>query len=207
MKKLHGLIIAFAAAAVLFAAGQSHACVGKSLVIGSVDMPSVNMVSEMMSILITERTGTTVVVKKFPNYRSCYDATAKGEVDIMVDFTGRGYVEVLKKGAETDADKVSQTVKEVYEREMNLVWLGQLGFSEPGLAVSGGVSVPAMAAPVIRKETLTKFPALPRVISKLAGKLDNGQVDKLVADIGKGDDAAKKAPKVTRAFLKSKKLI
>lgn len=207
MKKLYGLAVASVFFAMLAGADGSEACVGKSLVIGSVDMPSVNMVSEMMSILITERTGTTVVIKKFPDYRSCYDAAAKGDVDIMVDFTGRGYVDVLKKAPEQDSDKVSQTVKEVYEREMNLVWLGQFGFSEPGLAVSGGVKVPEMAAPIIRKETLTKFPALPRVISKLTGKLDNTAVDRLVTEIGKGPDAAKKAPKVTRGYLKSKRLI
>ncbi|HEX9860635.1 MAG TPA: glycine betaine ABC transporter substrate-binding protein [Nitrospirota bacterium] len=207
MKKFFGPALALVFFAMLAGTAVTDACVGKSLVIGSVDMPSVNMVSEMMSILITERTGTTVVIKKFPDYRSCYDAAAKGDVDIMVDFTGRGYVDVLKKAPEQDADKVSQTVKEVYEREMNLVWLGQFGFSEPGLPVSGGAKVPEMAAPVIRKETLAKFPALPRVINKLTGKLDNASVDKLVTEIGNGPGAAKKAPKVTRGFLKSKRLI
>jgi len=198
-----GLAVVF----VLAVYGMAGACVGKSLTIGCVDTPSVKMVSEMMSILITERTGTTVVIKKFKDYASCYDAAAKGDVDIMVDFTGRGYVEVLKKQPVNDEDKVFSEVKEAYQRDMNLVWLEPFGFSDKAVAPADASDVPVMAAPVIRKETLAKFPALPRVLNKLAGKLDNSTVATLVAEIGGGDMADKKAEKVTRKFLKSKRLI
>ncbi len=207
MARLRFAAAAFAAAFVLAAYGISGACVGKSLTIGCVDMPSVNMVSEMMSILITERTGTTVVIKKFDDYAACYDAVKKGDVDIMVDFTGRGYVDVLKKQPVDDADKVFSEVKEVYQREMNLVWLEPFGFQDRSAAPASAEEVPVMAAPVLTKETLAKFPALPRVLNKLAGKLDDSSVAKLVSDIGEGDTTGKKAEKVTRKFLKSKRLI
>jgi len=207
MTKLRLAVAAFTAAFLLAAYGISGACVGKTLVIGCVDMPSVNMVSEMMSILITERTGTTVVVKKFDDYPSCYEAVKNGDVNIMVDFTGRGYVDVLKKQPVDDPDKVFSEVKEVYQREMNLVWLEPFGFQDKTAAPASAAGVPVMAAPIVTKETLAKFPALPRVLNKLAGKLDDGSVAKLVADIGEGDMTGKKAEKVTRRFLKSKRLI
>jgi len=198
---------AFAAVFVLTAYGMAGACVGKSLTIGCVDAPSVSMVSEMMSILITERTGTTVVIKKFGDYAACYDAVKKGEVDIMVDFTGRSYVDVLKMQPVTDPARVFAEVKEVYQREMNLVWLEPFGFSDKGFAPASAQDVPVMAAPVVTKDTLAKFPALPRVLNKLAGKLDDGSVAKLVSEIGDGDMSEKKAQKVTRKFLKSNRLI
>lgn len=207
MARLRFSAAAFAAVFVLAAYGISVACVGKSLTIGCVDTPSVNMVSEMMSILITERTGTTVVIKKFKDYAACYEEVENGEVDIMVDFTGRGYVDVLKKQPVDDPDKVFSEVKEVYQREMNLVWLEPFGFQDKAMAPASAGSIPVMAAPVVTKETLAKFPALPRVLNKLAGKLDDGSVAKLVSDIGDGEMADKKAEKVTRKFLKSKRLI
>jgi len=62
---------------------------------------------------------------------------------------------------------------------------------------------PEMAAPIVRKDTLNKFPALPRVINKLAGILGNGTMSRLAAE----SDGGKNAKKVTRKFLKDKRLI
>src|SRR5512143_1571201 len=77
------LVVAFLALSVF--AGRASACVGKSLVVGSVNTPSLTVAAEMMGILITERTGTTVVIKYFDNFSALNDAMKKGEVDIMVD--------------------------------------------------------------------------------------------------------------------------
>jgi len=195
------LLVAALFAAAIMNAGPASACVGKTLVIGAVNAPDVTVVSEMLSILITERTGTTVVVKEFDDYKGCYDALKKNEVDIVVDFTGRCYVDVLGLQPETDANKVFSAVKESYQRDMNLVWLEPFGFSETGVKIKGGT--PAIAAPVVRKDTLNKFPALPRVINKLAGRLGNDVMAKLVSESGQG----KNAKKVTRKFLKDNRLI
>jgi osmoprotectant transport system substrate-binding protein len=186
----------------LLSASPAQACVGKTLVIGTVNSPNLVVTAEMMSILITERTGTTVVVKYYDAFPACYEAVKKGEVDIILDYTGRCYVDVLGKAPEGDAGKVFSAVKEAYQRDMNLVWLEPFGFSDQGV-VKGGV--PAMAAPVVRKDTLNKFPALPRVINKLAGKLDNDTMGRMAAESGQGANG--KAKKVTRKFLKERKLI
>jgi len=191
-------VAAVAALLVTVFVGVSCACVGKSLVIGSVNTPYSSTVAEMLGILITERTGTTVVVKYFSDYRSLVEAAKKGEADIVVDYTGRCYVDVLGKSAEMDAAKVFSTVKDVYQREMNLVWLEPFGFSDAGVVKNA----PAVAAPVVRKDTLTKFPALPRVINKLAGRIDNAAMARLASESAGG-----KTKKVTRKFLKDNKLI
>ena len=194
------LTVVFALAMATGLSGPVGACVGKTLVIGSVNTPEMSTTAEMLSILITERTGTTVVVKYFDNFPACYDAVKKGEVDILIDYTGRCYTDVLGKPAEQDAGKVFSAVKEAFQRDMNLVWLEPFGFSDTASAKTGGT--PAIAAPVVRKDTLNKFPALPRVINKLAGKLDNDVMAKLTSDGGNG-----KTKKVTRKFLKDRKLI
>ena len=182
--------------------GRASACVGKSLVVGSVSTPNLAVAAEMMGILITERTGTTVVIKYFDNFAALSDAMKKGEVDIMVDYTGRCYVDVLGLPPEPDAGKVFSKVKEVYQRDKNLVWLEPFGFSDSSSVSGKGGQTPAIAAPIVRKDTLGKFPALPRVINKLAGKLDNGLVTKLASEGGKA-----KTKKAARKYLKDNRLI
>jgi len=200
LRRMVVIVVLIVAAVVMAVSGPAHACVGKTLVIGSVNTPELSTTAEMLSVLITERTGTTVVVKYFDNFPACYDAVKKGDVDILIDYTGRCYTDVLGKPAEQDAGKVFSAVKEAYQRDMNLVWLEPFGFSDTASAKPG--STPAIAAPVVRKDTLNKFPALPRVINKLAGKLDNDVMSKLTSDGGNG-----KTKKVTRKFLKDRKLI
>ena len=181
---------------------SSNACVGKSLVIGSVSGANNAVVAEMLSILITERTGTTVVVKSYPDYKSLGEAMKKSEIDIMLDYTGRCYIDVLGKQPEADAVKVFSSVKEVYQRDMNLIWLEPFGFSDAAVLGGKGGKTPSIAAPVVRKDTLGKFPALPRVINKLSGKIDNGVISKLVSEGGNGNNK-----KATRKFLKDNRLI
>ena len=184
----------------LFVAVSANACVGKSLVIGSLNTPSLSTISEMMGILITERTGTTVVVKYFDSFGALAAAEKKGQVDVIVDYAGRCYVDVLGKGPDSNEKKIFSTVKEDYQRDMNLVWLEPFGFHDAGI-VKG--NTPAFAAPVIRKDTLSKFPALPRVISKLAGKVNNNVMAKLINEGGTNG----KIKKATRKFLKENRLI
>jgi osmoprotectant transport system substrate-binding protein len=188
----------------LAAPGKAQACVGKTLVIGGVSSPNVMVVSEMLSILITERTGTTVVIKYFDDFAGCYAALKKNEVDIVVDYTGRCYVDVLGMPPEADPAKVFSAVKDVYQRDMNLVWLEPFGFSGQGVISGGkGGSTQAIAAPIVRKDTLNKFPALPRVINKLAGRLGDDVIARLVSESGQG----RNAKKITRKFLKDNRLI
>jgi osmoprotectant transport system substrate-binding protein len=199
--------LAFLAAAIVLAISplspcKAQACVGKSLVIGSLNSPNLSVMADMLCTLITERTGTTVVIKGFDDYASLSEAVKKGEVDIMVDFTGRAYTEVLGMAPNTDAAKVFASVKDIYQREKNLVWLEPLGFSDQSAISAKGGQTPAIAVPVVRKDTLNKFPALPRVINKLAGRIDNGLVAKLAAESKGGQ-----GKKVVRKYLKDNRLI
>jgi len=196
-----------AAMAVTMFAGSVRACVGKTLVVGIVKDPSVSVIGEMFSILITERTGTTVVLKRFDDYDACYAAADKGDVDIIIDFTGRCYVDVLGNQPTPDADKAYEAVKDAFTKK-NYVWLSPIGFMDDGSVSPSGKAMPSEAAPVVRTETLGKFPALDRVLMKLSGKVTNEAVNTLVdesGDDGTGDN--KMTVKVARKFLKKNRLI
>lgn len=104
---LRKLAILPALVIMLSLAAPSGACVGKSLVIGSINSPDTTTISEMLGILITERTGTTVVLKYFDSYKGLAEAMKKGEVDIMVDYTGRCYTDVLGLSPDSSAERSS----------------------------------------------------------------------------------------------------
>jgi len=63
---------------------------------------------------------------------------------------------------------------------------------------------PYYAAPVVRSETLQKYPELRDVLAKLAGKIDHKQMAVLNAQV---DTEKKKARDVAEAWLKEQKLI
>jgi len=81
-------------------------------------------------------------------------------------------------------------VKSEYKKSLNLVWFEQFGGSQ-------------RFAPVVSVDTLSNYPALPKLINKLAGVLN----DDSFAKLAKTAESEEKLKKSTREFLKSKKLI
>jgi osmoprotectant transport system substrate-binding protein len=193
---LKRLVIAFAVL-FLFALPAADACVGKILRIGAVNSPDGLLLSEMLAIMINERTGSTVNVKLFNNTADLYDAVRAQQLDILVENTATA-MKVLNKNANANPSTAYDIVKVSYENEKGLIWLkpmGPLGGND-----HSGQSI---AAPVLTVETLTNFPALPKVINKLAGILTDESYAKMTRSVNAGE----KPKSVAREMLKSKKLI
>ena len=74
--------------------------------------------------------------------------------------------------------------------------------AQVAVAGPGGPSAPGFVAPVIRKDTLKKFPALSRLVNKLSGVVDNATLARLVLESEK-----RPAREVVKQFLKEKRLI
>ncbi|HAD05093.1 MAG: hypothetical protein A2091_12560 [Desulfuromonadales bacterium GWD2_61_12] len=184
---------------VLVPAAPVRACVGKTLLIGSAGSPQQEILAQMLAILISERTGTTTKVVNLANPAAAHEALLKADLDIQVEYTGVAQAQVLKGAAIADGEALYQAVKTAYNQDLNLVWLAPFGFAEMNLAPAGMVAQPA---PVVRKDTLKKFPALARLINKLGGTIDAATMQKL-----EGEAKGKTAPEVARAFLKANKLI
>ena len=85
-----------------------------------------------------------------------------------------------------------------YEERYNLIWLEPWGFD----GKAGGGGAVSKVAPVVRRDTLKKFPALSRLVNKMAGVLDNQAMELLLAE-----SANEPVRQVTKKFLKQKKLI
>ena len=181
------------------AVSSAQACVGKTLVVGALDNPQQQVLAEMLSVLISERTGTTVKVVPVAGHAEAHDAMVRAELDMYVEYTGVGQVVILKQQPIADADELYKAVKGRYNQDLNLVWLKPFGFSDDRYAPEGTV---ADAAPVVRKDTLKKFPALARLINKLGGAIDAPTMKELETA-----SAAGNSRDVARKFLNEKRFI
>jgi osmoprotectant transport system substrate-binding protein len=169
------------------AAGASLACVGKTLYVGVTANQSEMLLAEMISVLVSERTGTTVKILQFKDVQALYKAVGKGEVGLLVENTERA-AGVIGKGKDASGKAAYELMKSEYRKGMNLIWL------EP----VGGTSV---TAPVISVETVSNLPALPKLINKLSNTFNEDMYSKIMKS------ASGNNKKTARDFLKSKKLI
>ncbi len=176
----------------------AYACVGKTLVVASTGGVQQELLANMLAQLITERTGTSVKVVAHNSSSEAHQALLKDEVDMYVEYTGVGQLQILGADPVQDAGELYQQVKKRYNEELNLVWLKPFGFE----AQVAGVNIPAQAAPVVRKDVLKKFPALARLINKLGGKINPATIARLETEADK-----RSAKDVARHFLKQNRLI
>ncbi len=160
----------------------SIACVGKTIYIGHTSNKNDELMANILARLITERTGTSVKLKKYQDIGSAVKASQSGEIDIFtID---------EKNALETTGARSKDEAKETYNVKFNLVWLKPINDKEEYLV------------PVIRKDTLKKFPALPKLLEKLNGTINNTQLEEV------RQDSEKRGMKdAVKDFLKKKGLI
>ncbi len=167
----------------------TQACVGKTLYIGVTNSPNELLFAEMISVLVNERTGTTVKIIPYKDAREMYRAVKMGEVGVVVENAERA-LKILEKPAEGNVKAAYETARKEYRKGLNMVWLDPFGVSQ-------------YYAPVVSVETIGNLPALPKLINKLGGILNDETCAKLVRSL-KNDEKPKK---VARDFLKTRKLI
>jgi osmoprotectant transport system substrate-binding protein len=185
MKKTVLLFIVFS---VFTAVHISTACVGKTIHLGISNAANERLLAEMASLLITERTGSSVTVDVYKDSRELYSAVKKGNVNVLIETPGNA-LDVLGRQKSAGASTLD-FVKGEYRKSMNLVWLEPIGGSQ-------------QYASVLTADTLSNYPALPKLLNKLSGALPNDTYAKLL----KSAESSDKVKKVAKDFLKGKKLI
>ena len=192
--------IAFLLFTFLVSSSSALACVGRTLYIGAINNSDDLIMAEMLSLLINERTGTTVQTRFFDSRDALYAAlkSTKEEerVDILVEDTIDGLA-VMHRSSSGNADKDYETIKDLYDQELSVVWLNPLGFS------NSKEGAPSVSAPLVRRDVLVNFPLLPRVLNKLGGSIDDTTYARLKKEVADGE----KPKNAAKAFLKKKKFI
>lgn len=190
-------VVIMLAAVLLIFTGNAFACVGKTLVIGSLSSPNDQLLAQMMAVMINERTGTTVNVVYFDDQQKLYAALEKKEINIISENTGRA-LQKLGKEVSGDANAVYSSVKEAYKSQLRLIMLKPFSKVEEAAG-----DKPYVDVAVIAEAILIDYPALPRVIEKLAGIAQDKGYPQLLGAVAGGD----KPNQVARDFLKKKRFI
>ena len=176
------------------------ACVGRTLYVGTLNNPDDRLMADMLALLINERTGTTVKIRRFDTADQLYAALAaekeEERVDIIVEDTGDANT-MLGRTPSGDPEADYLAVKKRYDEERDIIWLNPFGFT----ATSQHKGV--VTAPLVRRGVLTNFPLLPRVLNKLAGTIDDTAYAELLARVQQGE----KPRNVAKDFLRQRKLI
>lgn len=174
--------------ALILTAQMSVACVGKTIHLG-ISSANERLMAEMASLMITERTGSSVKIDVYKDSKALYEAVKQGKVNIIMENTDRAQ-EVLGKTKASVPAMGIDVIKSEYRKSMNLTWLNVFGAAP-------------QYAPVLTGDTLSNYPALPKLLNKLAGVLSNDTYPRLLKSVESDD----KAKKVAKDFLKGKKLI
>lgn len=79
-------------------------------------------------------------------------ALTAGEIDLYPEYTGTALLTVLKEPADTDPDRVYNTVKTAYERQFQLTWLAPAPFNN-----TQALALTAARAQTLGLQTLSDF--------------------------------------------------
>ena len=196
------LIVLAAAVAVFALSPPARACVGRTILVGYHDSPDQVMVANLLAVFIDERTGTTVKLSRFRTREEAFEAIRQDKVSLYTDYSSILLSKFAGERPSGDEGRNIARLKEVLNRKYNVVWIEQLGYDRtfPEKAKSGERS--GQAGVMLCKDALSKFPALPKLLGKLRGVLDNETMASLLRETSTSDPKT-----VARRFLKSRKLI
>ena len=101
------------------------------------------ILGEMLALLIEENSDLHVKITKGVGggTSNIHPALVKGDFDLYPEYTGTGWLVILKKDTLLPADKLHAVLHEVYSREYGLKWLSPYGFNNAySLAVSNDLA-------------------------------------------------------------------
>jgi osmoprotectant transport system substrate-binding protein len=196
------LIVLAAAVAALVLSPPARACVGRTILIGYHDAPDQVMVANILAVFIDERTGTTVKLSRFRTREEAFEAIRLDKVSLYTDYSTILLSKFAGERSSGDDEKNIARLKEVLNRKYNVVWLEPFGYDRYFPEKANNGERPGQAGVMLCKDALSKFPALPKLLGKLRGVLDNETMASLLREASTSDPKT-----VARRFLKSRKLI
>jgi osmoprotectant transport system substrate-binding protein/osmoprotectant transport system permease protein len=139
MKALIGMILV----AVLLLGITGCTQEDKKIVLASKPMSEQYIIAEMLSLLIESETDITVEKKLGigGGTSNIHPGMLSGEIDLYPEYTGTGWLFVLKRDLIRDSGELYDAVKDEYAREYDIHWSGLYGFNNTfGLVVTRKVA-------------------------------------------------------------------
>lgn len=127
------LIISFGCL-LLIAAGAitvySNATAKDKIVIGSKNFSEQLILGNMLADIIEDKTNLKVERKlNLGGTQVAFSALNNGNIDLYVDYTGTGLVDILKKSPDSNPDRVYNTVQKEFNQKYGIELLKPLGFN------------------------------------------------------------------------------
>lgn len=121
MKKIFALILVVLMVAIFAGCNKDE----KKVVIASKPVTEQYILAEMLTILIEEHTDIKVEKKLGigGGTSNIHPAMLKGEIDIYPEYTGTGWLFVLKDELIANPDELYAAVRDRYEEEFGILWL------------------------------------------------------------------------------------
>lgn len=121
------LFAAFALLIVLFSCGKKK----NTVRIATKPMTEQFILAEMLSLLIQDNTDYDVEITKGigGGTSNIHPAMLKGEFDLYPEYTGTGWLVVLKKDSFPSPDALYAALKDEYHKQFNLEWIAPYGFN------------------------------------------------------------------------------
>ena len=139
---------------------------------------------------------------RFSTREEAFEAIRRDKVSLYTDYSSILLSKFAGERPSADDEKNVARLKEVLNRKYNVVWLEPIGYDRYFSGKPKNGERPGQAGVMLCKDALSKFPALPKLLAKLRGALDNRTMESLVREAGGSDPKT-----VARRFLKSRKLI
>jgi glycine betaine/choline ABC-type transport system substrate-binding protein len=156
------------------------ACKDRLLVLAVGDSIDQVIMGKMLSVLINERTGTTVEIMQAGDIQASHETVLQGKANIYINYVGMAQAGTEGSNAQNEPQKAYILARRSYMEKYDMVWLKPFGFQGPmAQAAPSGKVDGTLAAPVTTKDVIKKFPILDRLINKLAGRVDNKTLEDL----------------------------
>lgn len=158
MKKLFALILVILMVTIFVGCNKDE----KKVVIASKPVTEQYILAEMLALLIEEHTDIKVEKKLGigGGTSNIHPAMLKGEIDIYPEYTGTGWLFVLKEELIADPDELYAAVRERYVEEFGILWLDIYGFNDTyALAVKNEIA---------KKYNLNTYDDLAKVSNQLS---------------------------------------
>lgn len=132
-KTVKRLVIAFTSVIVVAAGAftvYSKASAGDKIVIGSKNFSEQLILGNMLAELVENKTDLEVERKmNLGGSQVAFSAIKNGDIDMYVEYTGTGLVNILNQSPQSDSDKVYDYVKKEFKNKYGIEMLKPLGFN------------------------------------------------------------------------------
>ncbi len=203
MNKIKMFCVALTFLFMPFLAVEGSCCVGRVLTVAVDQSVDQNIIGNMLSVFINERTGTTVQLKRVASLADSFRLVKDGDADLFIAYIGASLPGQEKALSAGSPEETYSLVKQYYRENYSMVWLKPYGYHGPvpeGQAASPDSG--SLAAVVTTRKVLDRFPILDRVINKLSDRIDDDVMNNLIKESASGD-----IEKVVKSFLKKRNMI